>query len=137
MFLDTKTKTEGIWFETHIGIKTKKKRTKKSKNKMTQQNIAEQGMDGTMAMLERLRYHFTRYLLYSDFTSDVIDLRNDIARCLVCLSGLKSAKDEINDKKMNEKRTKFEELTKNPTCDKFIRGGAGEYFYYLPSKKKG
>src|SRR3989344_3520681 len=29
---------------------------------------------------------------------------------------------------------RFDELRKNPTCDKFIKGGAGEYFYYLPSK---
>src|SRR5690606_38205787 len=62
-------------------------------------------------LLDNLRYHFLMFLLFNDF-SDNLSLRNYIIQCLVCFSGLKSAYDQLNDTRLKESKSKYEDTIK-------------------------
>ncbi|ETO26523.1 hypothetical protein RFI_10613, partial [Reticulomyxa filosa] len=72
------------------------------------------------AVLEKIRYHFARHLLFGEWSS-FLPLQQIVIRCLVSLSGLKSAFDQVNDKRLNELKTKFEqtvtEYVRRPLVD--------------------
>ena len=71
-------------------------------------NIALSNKNANYKLLEKIRYSFFYQFLFSDFSQD-LKIKNEILRYFVCCSGLKSAFDQVNDKKLASLKTKYEQ----------------------------